>query len=100
MPLLNEDIAHIEKHGFDKDSFSVISEGIRTLKNIDGKCVFLKGDRCSIYSIRPEGCKLYPLIYSRGKTILDNECPYNSEFDFSENETRRVLKAVEELYHF
>jgi len=45
----------------------------------DGACVFLKYDgkfpRCSIYSIRPISCRLYPLIPSGSRLKVDPLCP-------------------------
>jgi len=45
----------------------------------DGACIFLKyeGDkpRCSIYSIRPIACRLYPLIPSGTRLRVDPLCP-------------------------
>ena len=30
------------------------------LKNTKGACIFLKGNVCSIYDVRPDQCKLFP----------------------------------------
>jgi len=44
-----------------------------------GACVFLtyedKAPRCSIYSIRPTACRLYPLIPSGNRLKVDPLCP-------------------------
>jgi len=48
-------------------------------RRADGACIFLKyeGDkpRCSIYSIRPVACRLYPLIPSGTRLRVDPLCP-------------------------
>jgi len=49
-------------------------------KTEDGRCIFLKGDSCSIYSIRPLICKFYPFELRRtgkGRFIFTytDECP-------------------------
>jgi len=44
--------------------FSVSSRGsfpyIRKMRRLDGRCVFLKDSRCSIYRARPLICRFYP----------------------------------------
>ena len=49
-------------------------------KTEDGRCIFLKGDSCSIYSIRPLICRFYPFQLKslrKGMYIFTytNECP-------------------------
>ena len=48
-------------------------------RNPDGACVFLTYSgglpRCSIYSIRPVACRLYPLIPSGNSLKVDPFCP-------------------------
>lgn len=47
-------------------------------------CVFLAGDgRCSIHALRPEGCRLYPALWSDddGRAQLDAaHCPHTDGF--------------------
>jgi len=43
---------------------------IGELKGIKGKCVFLKGNRCSIYPVRPLICRLRPYSIQRSKDEL------------------------------
>jgi Fe-S-cluster containining protein len=49
-------------------------------KRKDGKCVFFKNNRCTIYSLRPLICRFYPFelkdMHNRKYTFLyTNECP-------------------------
>jgi Fe-S-cluster containining protein len=49
-------------------------------KRKNGKCVFLKNNRCTIYSLRPLICRFYPfelkVMHNRKYTFLyTNECP-------------------------
>lgn len=48
------------------------------MKNLEGRCVFLDLAKrgCTIYDFRPEGCRIYPVIYclDRGFTV-NRECP-------------------------
>lgn len=49
------------------------------LKNIDGHCVFfdIHSKLCTIYDIRPWGCRYYPLIFNfdKKKCKFDKDCP-------------------------
>ncbi|MGQ9530437.1 MAG: YkgJ family cysteine cluster protein [Candidatus Bathycorpusculaceae bacterium] len=49
------------------------------MRKTEGKCVFLKGNLCSIYRIRPLICRFYPfrLNTKNGKFefTYTNECP-------------------------
>lgn len=101
MRLTRDDIERIKRHGFDDKEFVVNVEGYKQLRNRDGRCVFLKGDDCSIYPSRPKGCRLYPLIYdcSKGKVVLDEFCPYRHEFSFGRlrgERVARLIKSIEE----
>ena len=92
MLLLDEDVRRIVGLGFKEDSFTVVSEGFKILKNKKGRCVFHDGKQCTIYSDRPAGCRLYPVILDvdLNKPVKDELCPYRSEFDLS-------MKAKQEL---
>ena len=55
------------------------ADGLFQLKNADGFCVFFNPTTklCNIYTVRPQGCRFYPLIYDSDKKlcVLDQECP-------------------------
>ncbi len=34
------------------------------LDQTDGSCAFLEGDRCRVYSVRPEQCRTFPFEWS------------------------------------
>lgn len=97
MPLLKEDIDRIINLGY-KDFFEE-RDGCIRLKNISGKCVFLKNKRCSIYAHRPTGCRLYPAIYDANtkRVILDKECPHNDMFRLTTNTKRGVENTIKRL---
>ncbi|NOZ89452.1 MAG: YkgJ family cysteine cluster protein [Crenarchaeota archaeon] len=105
MPLTRRDIERIERLGYPRDFFAVRgSDGVWRLRNVDGHCVFLDPatGRCRIYPHRPEGCRLYPLVYDAetGSVTVDPECP--RAWMISEEQLRRlaprVIKLVEEIY--
>jgi Fe-S-cluster containining protein len=63
MPLSNLDLKRILKLGYKLECFAVKTDEGWRLKNNSGRCVFLIKERCGIYLHRPEGCRLYPLVY-------------------------------------
>lgn len=98
MPLSNSDIARIKGLGF-KDFFITKRNGTRQLKNFMGRCVFHNGQRCTIYSDRPEGCRLYPAIFDadKEKIILDEHCPHPEKFQSTQRISWQVIKLVQKL---
>jgi hypothetical protein len=99
MPLSKEDIERIKRLGFDYDYFVVNRDSWLQLKNCDGRCVFNDGKQCLIYENRPEGCKLYPIIYDEDENCatLDEDCPHRDEFKISEVELEMVSFLVTKL---
>jgi Fe-S-cluster containining protein len=79
MPLTKRDIERIKNLGFVEEHFVDRRGRIPRLKNIDGHCVFLDPttNSCIIYPDRPEGCRLYPLVYEEksNRVSVDFLCP-------------------------
>ena len=102
MPLSEKDIKRIEKLGYRRDEFSVVVDGVRVLKNVDGKCFFLKDDRCSIYEHRPLGCRFYPVIYDvdRRKAVVHDFCPLAGEVKIStvKKVERALIRHIREVF--
>jgi len=96
MPLLEEDIERITKHGFKREYFVKEKDGFLVLKNQKGKCVFLKKRKCIIYQDRPLGCRLYPLIYDIDfkNATIDYECP-QKEFFYKYTKNKELIKLLE-----
>ena len=100
MPLSALDIAEIVKRGgYDPSDFTIEADGVRQLKNIAGRCVFLSEDGCTIYPYRPEGCRIYPLIYdeARRKAVMDPLCPYAAEFDVTKRDITKLKNLLGRL---
>ena len=99
MPLTSFDIERITKQGYDIKDFVVKRKRERQLKNRDGRCVFLGDDGCKIYSFRPIGCRLYPLVYNEnnGKGIIHDFCPYGHEFKVSGDDLENLFTLIKEL---
>jgi Fe-S-cluster containining protein len=82
MPLTEDDLKRIVKLGFKRIDFTVESEGETRLKNRGKTCYFLEDGKCMIYENRPEGCRIYPLVYDvdSHKFIYDPVCLHSTEF--------------------
>ncbi|MHA1485598.1 MAG: YkgJ family cysteine cluster protein [Promethearchaeota archaeon] len=105
MLLSSKDIVRIEKNNpkhlkianFVRKS----KEGFNQLKNVKGYCVFFDSATklCTIYDVRPQGCRYYPLIYDSDKNqcIFDEECP-KPKLLYPDKEI--ALKTCEEIKNF
>lgn len=102
MPLTRADIERIAK--FRKIKFDVFTkeseDGMTVLRNItfdkENRCYFLNdNNKCSIYEIRPIGCRFYPLIWhlNKNKVIIDKDCPHYLEFNIDKKKVRKELES-------
>jgi len=100
MPLTRSDIERIKKHGYRVRAFVVKRGGERRLKNVNGRCVFLGESGCTLYSYRPEGCRLYPFVFDEdaGRGVIHDFCPYGHEFKVSEDDLEKLYALVKKLY--
>jgi len=98
MPLTNEDVKRIESLGYKKEDFSIVVNGIRRLRNVNGKCYFLRNNRCIIYEHRPEGCRLYPLVFDGKDVVVDKLCPKWREVKITEEDKKALLKLIHKIY--
>ncbi len=105
MPLTSRDVERLKKLGYRVEYFAIkTSDGVWRLRNIDGHCVFLdaKTGACRVYPYRPEGCRLYPLVYDadNGSVAVDNECPLARciPVDAAKRLEKSVIRLVEEIY--
>jgi Fe-S-cluster containining protein len=99
MPLLKTDIDRINPLNLIGEPFTIEKDGWLQLKNVNGQCIFHDGTQCTVYEKRPEGCTLYPLIYEEETEcgILDEECPYASEFPLSKRKQVQLRSLITKL---
>ena len=99
MLLSNRDVERIRKIGFDPKSFVVEKDGWMYLKNHNGRCVFHNGTKCLIYKDRPDGCRLYPVIFDMDRkcAVLDDDCPYKDRFRMSDAIVKKLYDVVLEI---
>lgn len=79
MLLANEDIDRIKTQVTQsRQSFAYLRDGYLYLRNKGEYCVFLDPQtrRCTIYEIRPMGCRYYPVVYNPflKKCVIDEDC--------------------------
>jgi uncharacterized protein len=97
MPLLEADIARLEALGHRRAEFSLLDdESVPQLRMVDGHCYFLRAGRCSVHDVRPEGCRLYPLVHDQytGRVVRDDFCPYAQEFPHDPDVAKRVDEVL------
>jgi Fe-S-cluster containining protein len=99
MPLSRFDIDRILELGHRREDFAVKAGKEWRLRNRFGRCVFLSEDECTIYSHRPVGCRLYPLVYDgdAGRAVMHRLCPYRHEFEVRKDDVTILMKQLERL---
>ena len=99
MPLTEEDIDRLEKLGFKRADFSVEVGGETRLRNVSKRCFFLQSGRCRIYGDRPEGCRIYPLVYDVDsyKFVFDPVCPNAAEYKVTREDKDRLKRLIKRL---
>lgn len=99
MPLSKEDIELIGRSGFDHSYFVVNRDAWLQLKTHDGRCVFNDGKKCLIYENRPEGCRIYPVVYDEDddSPTLDEDCPHRDEFEISKVDREMGISLLTRL---
>jgi Fe-S-cluster containining protein len=103
MLLSNEDIKRLEKKGFHKKFFMKTDKsGYAQLRNRNGYCVFydLKKRQCNVYTDRPSGCNVYPVILDEEKgIIIDDICPEGDSISVEEKaeKGKAVVKLLERI---
>jgi len=99
MPLCREDVARLRALGFKVRDFVYGYGRRRVLRNVGGRCFFLGEEGCTVYSDRPEGCRLYPLVYNEGRRrgVLDSCCPHRDEFTVEEGDRETLRSLIRKL---
>lgn len=95
MTLTNEDVERLRRRG--ARGFIVWQDnGSIRLRNEKGRCVFLRHDVCSVYTDRPEGCRLYPLVLSvdGDRVVHDEFCPHAEDFHLGADAETRLRESL------
>lgn len=112
MLLTEADLERLKATGQGDDYWFQADDGFLQLKTRDGPpakgspggapCVFLGDDgRCTVWSKRPEGCRLYPAVWDDGlrSAVLDADyCPHTDGFTLPksmDDATKRLASRLE-----
>ena len=96
MVLTPTDVEKLVSLGYRVEYFAVEKDGLLRLRNVDGRCVFLKGGRCTVYEFRPIGCSLYPIVIDAdsGEVVVDDLCPLASTTTREELRTAKLFAKL------
>jgi hypothetical protein len=99
MPLSTSDVDRISALGYAVDFFTTENAGELRLKNLNGRCVFHDGQRCTIYDARPKGCRLYPAVFDEdsGEVLIHRYCPQNRRFKLTPAMAWEVIGLIQTL---
>tara|TARA_B100000513_G_C11806048_1_gene153752 strand:+ start:137 stop:481 length:345 start_codon:yes stop_codon:yes gene_type:complete len=110
MPVTEAEAKRLSRRtGMQLDSFTWENNGILTLLNDEKTraCVFLLTASsdvnaegvCSVYEVRPEGCRKYPIVLNpKDEAMLDEGCPHREHFpEPSESDAIELLNLEERL---
>ena len=103
MLLSKDDISRLEKKGYPKESFVHFDrDGYAILRNRQGYCVFynVKQNECAVYTDRPEGCRVYPVILDEDKGIITDDICRARRTISKEEKARKgnvVIKLLEKI---
>lgn len=64
--LTGADIERIKEEGH-REFVVETKSGEKKLKRVNGRCVFVKDDKCGIYDVRPRACRNFPFQKLFGK---------------------------------
>ena len=104
MLLSRADIRLLENAGYDREKFVRVNrQGFAQLRNSRGYCVFYQTEkhRCKVYTQRPLGCRIYPVIYSEEEgVIVDYLCPLGGtvskgEIGSKAEKLRKLLQKID-----
>ena len=80
------------------NAFSLGDDGFLRMRTINGECVFFDKitKRCSIYRIRPMGCRIYPIHFNFEEQIckFGKLCPKPKEFYPDEKSFKKACRKL------
>ena len=82
IPLYKEDVERLESAGYmdfyeptTKMEFELTGALYKMKLKEDGSCIFLEGNLCSVYELRPDTCRRYPFIIGEDFILVSLSCP-------------------------
>lgn len=86
--LTRKDITKLLTYGHYEQVFarpSKYGHNIKELIFVDGECVFLKHNKCTVYANRPTACRIFPYCLDENGGCIDDECTHSKEFKNDES---------------
>ncbi len=86
--------------------FSLIkNDKILRIKQKDGKCVFLKNNKCEIYEVRPKICRIYPYwcikLINGGVKVIEHDpnslCAICNLNNLTKDEEKNIKKLFNDI---
>ncbi len=75
-----------------QDYFERLSEDVYGTKwGEDGICAYFENNECSIHSVRPLGCRMFPVVQTKSGDIIVVECPLSSQLSDEELMERKEI---------
>jgi hypothetical protein len=104
MTLTQADVSRIESRGhkgFYRENDGGDLQLLNQLLNREGRRLFLTSTGCGVYDIRPEGCRLYPLMLEvrRDEVVHDTFCPWAAEVPVPADGEQRLRRSVADEAH-
>ena len=60
--------------------FEKLSDGVYGIKwGENGICAYFENNKCSIHSVRPLDCRMFPVVQTQSSAIIFIECPLASQ---------------------
>jgi Fe-S-cluster containining protein len=81
VPIYQSDIDRIEARVEEKfyrktnDVEKVVTGARHKMLMVEGKCIFLDGDRCRHYELRPKTCRRHPFLVTQRYLLVSSTCP-------------------------
>jgi uncharacterized protein len=99
MLLSQHDIQTIQDKGYSIDFFVEDNNGWLQLKNKENRCVFHNKTHCTIYNYRPQGCRLYPIVYQKDdhSAIIDAQCLHPNFFHITTTKKNQLFPLIKQL---
>jgi Fe-S-cluster containining protein len=104
MWLSKADIERLERAGHRREDFVRYDEqGFAQLRNRDGYCVFYDPALrlCRAYRDRPQGCRIYPVVYSEDEGVMVHDlCPMKETVSSREmkQKGRLLLELLQRIF--
>jgi Fe-S-cluster containining protein len=99
MHLTHHDIEEIERYNY-HTFYHESPDGWIQLNNHKDRCIFHDGTKCTIYTIRPQGCRLYPLVFNIDdhQPTYDSICPHPECFPITREKTQEMQTLIDQLF--